>query len=325
MTAKRILSFIIAIFMTSALLAACTSAPEDTQTVRIGGLKGPTSMGLVKLMQDNEDGTSKNRYEFTMAAAADELTPKFIKGELDMIAVPANLASIIYKTTEGGVKLLAINTLGVLYIVEKGESITSVADLKGKTIYATGKGTAPEFGLRHILEENGLDPDKDVTMEWKSEPTEVVALLSNAESGVAMLPQPFVTVAQNSVEGLDIALDLTEQWDAVDSDSRMVTGVLIARKDFVEAHPTLVEAFLKEYKASTDYANTNVDDAAALVEKYNIVKAVIAKKALPYCNIVCITGEEMKSAMKGYLGVLFASAPQSVGGQLPDEDFYYKK
>ncbi|MGN0989459.1 MAG: ABC transporter substrate-binding protein, partial [Eubacteriales bacterium] len=286
MTAKRILSFIIAIFMTSALLAACTSAPEDTQTVRIGGLKGPTSMGLVKLMQDNEDGTSKNRYEFTMAAAADELTPKFIKGELDMIAVPANLASIIYKTTEGGVKLLAINTLGVLYIVEKGESITSVADLKGKTIYATGKGTAPEFGLRHILEENGLDPDKDVTMEWKSEPTEVVALLSNAESGVAMLPQPFVTVAQNSVEGLDIALDLTEQWDAVDSDSRMVTGVLIARKDFVEAHPTLVEAFLKEYKASTDYANTNVDDAAALVEKYNIVKAVIAKKALPYCNIV---------------------------------------
>ena len=186
-----------------------TTPPEEETTIRIGGLTGPTSMGLVKVMEDNSTGAASNEYEFTIAGTADELTPKLIQGELDIAAVPANLASVLYNNTDGKIQLLAINTLGVLYVVTKGESVASVADLKGKTIYATGKGATPEFTLRYILSENGIDPDKDVTIEFKSEASEIVALIKQTGSGIAMLPQPYVTVAQSSVEGLTVALDMT--------------------------------------------------------------------------------------------------------------------
>ena len=299
-----------------------SEALEENVTVRIAGLKGPTSMGLVKLLSDAEAGTSKNTYEFSMAGSADEVTPKLIQGELDIAAVPANLASVLYNNTDGAVQLLAVNTLGVIYIVEKGETVNSVADLKGKTIYATGKGSTPEYALRYILSENGVDPDTDVTIEWKSEPTEVVAVLSAAEGGVAMLPQPFVTVAQGSVEGLRVAVDLTEAWDALDNGSQLITGVLAVRKEFAHAYPQTVASFLEEYEASTAYANTNTADAAQLIEKYGIVKAAIAEKALPYCNITYLAGEEMKAPMDGYLKVLYDQNPAAVGGTLPGEDFY---
>lgn len=297
------------------------SAPA---AIRIGGLKGPTSMGMVKLMQDAEDGASKNSYEFTIAGSADEVTPKLIQGDLDMAAVPANLASVLYNNTKGEVQLLAINTLGVIYICEKGEAIESLEDLKGKTIYATGKGSTPEYALRYILSENGIDPDTDVTLEWKSEPTEVVAVMSEAdENTVAMLPQPYVTVAQSSVEGLRIAIDLNKEWDALENGSQFLTGVLVVRKDFAEQNPDAVKTFLEEYQASTEYVNANTDDAAALIEKFDIVKAAIAKKALPYCNITFSDGEAMKDSMNGYLQVLFDQNPKSVGGAMPGDDFYY--
>ena len=295
----------------------------DDTTIRIGGLKGPTSMGLVKLMEDASVGDAKNNYEFTIAAAADELTPKLIRGEIDMVAVPANLASVLYNKTEGAVEVLAVNTLGVVYIVDKNEEISSVADLKGKTIYATGKGTIPEYALRYVLSQNGLDPDTDVTMEWKSEPTEVVAHLTGAEAGVAMLPQPFVTVAQGSVEGLEVSLNLTEEWNNLGVESTLITGVMVARREFVEEHTALVNAFLEEYKASTEYANSDVAEAAKLVEKYGIVKAAVAEKAMPHCNIVFVAGDDMKAALPGFLAVLHAEKPESVGGKLPGEDFYY--
>ena len=238
--------------------------------------------------------------------------------------MPANLASVLYNNTEGAVQLLAINTLGVIYIVEKGETVNSIADLAGKTIYATGKGSTPEYALRYILSENGVDPDTDVTIEWKSEPTEVVSTLAAAESGVAMLPQPFVTVAQNSVEGLRVAIDLTEAWDALDNGSMLLTGVLIVRKDFAEEHPQAIADFLEEYQASTEYVNENIAEAAQLVEKFDIVQAAIAEKAIPYCNITYIAGTDMKEPMDGYLQVLFEQNADSVGGTLPGDDFYYE-
>lgn len=297
--------------------------PVLPDSIRIGGLKGPTSMGMVKLMEQSEAGASENTYEFTIAAAADELTPKFIRGDLDIIAVPANLASVLYNNTEGAAELLAINTLGVIYIVEKGESVKTVADLAGKTIYATGKGSTPEYALRYILSENGIDPDTDVSIEWKSEPTEVVGALSTAGEGIAMLPQPFVTVAQGSVEGLRVAIDLTDAWDALDNGSTLFTGVLVIRRDFAQNYPEAVTAFLTEYEASTTYINENVADGAQLVEKYGIVKAVVAEKAIPYCNITYIAGSDMVAPMNGYLQVLYDQNPKSVGGTIPDEDFYY--
>ena len=210
----------------------------------------------------------------------------------------------------------------MIYIVEKGEGVNTVTDLAGKTIYATGKGSTPEYALRYILSENGIDPDTGVTIEWKSEPTEVVGALSAAEEGIAMLPQPFVTVAQGSVEGLRVAIDLTEAWDALDNGSTLFTGVLVVRRDFAETYPDAVKAFLTEYEASTTYINENVADGAQLVEKYGIVKAAVAEKAIPYCNITYIAGEDMVAPMNGYLQVLFDQNPKSIGGAMPGADFY---
>lgn len=313
---------------TTASPAETTPAPDgsevkDDTVIRIGGMTGPTSIGLVKVMEDNEAGTSNNKYEFTVVGAADEITPKLVKGELDIAALPANLASVLYNNTEGKVKLLAINTLGVLYVVQKGETVTSVADLKGKTIYATGKGSTPEYTLRHILTKNGIDPDKDVTIEFKSEPAEIVAMFKQNGSGIAMLPQPYVTVAKGQVDGLETALDLTAEWDKIGDGTRLLTGTLVVRTEFAEQHPELIASFLEEYKASTEYVNANVEDAANLVEKFGIFKAAVAKVAIPQCNITFIAGEDMKPLIEGYLKVLFEQKAAAIGGKMPDDSFYY--
>jgi NitT/TauT family transport system substrate-binding protein len=292
-------------------------------TIRLGGLKGPTSMGMVKLLQDAGEGASFNAYEFTLAGSADELTPKLVNGELDVAAIPANLASVLYNNTGGKIKLLAINTLGVLYIVENGESVASLAELKGRSIYATGRGSTPEYVLAYLLEQNGVDPEKDVAIEWKAEPTEVVSLMAQNAGSIAMMPQPYVTVAQGAIENLRIAADLTKEWDALGSGSALITGVLAVRSDFADEYPDQIAKFLEEYKASTAYVNANTAEASVLIEEFDIVKADVAEKALPYCNITFLAGADMKAAMQGYLDVLYARNPQSVGGSLPDGDFYY--
>ena len=302
-----------------------TPAPETAPQradFKIAALKGPTAMGLVSAMDRADKGELP--YSFTLAGAADEVTPLLIKGELDMACVPANLASVLYNKTEGQIVTLAINTLGVIYIVEKGETLTSLADLAGKSMVGAGKGSTPEFGLRYLLSENGIDPDTGLTIDWKSEHGECVAALASGASTIALLPQPFVTVAQTKVEGLRVALDLTAEWDALDNGSGMVTGVIVARKDVVEADPEGVAAFLADYAESVEWVNGNVADAAALISSYGIVEAApIAEKALPHCNIVCITGGEMKETLSGYLDALAAQAPQAVGGKVPADDFYY--
>lgn len=321
---KKLLVLLVLVAMTISLFA-CVGTEAEKETIRIAGLKGPTSIGLVKVMKDNADGNAANKYEFTIAGSADEITPKLNKGELDMAAIPANLASVLYNNTNGAIKVLAINTLGVLYIAEKGDTVKSVADLKGKTIYATGKGSTPEYTLRYILSKNGVDPDNDVTIEWQSEPTAVVPLLKANDNAIAMLPQPYVTVAQSNVEGLNIALNLTDEWGKIEGSGALVTGVLVARTEFVEKHPDAVKKMLNEYAASSEYVNANIDDAAALVEEFDIFKAAIAKKAITYCNIKVITGDEMRTSLSSYLAVLFEQNAKAVGGKLPDDAFYYVK
>ena len=297
---------------------------EEPVTTRIAALKGPTAMGMVKLMHDDPQSGEGPMYAFTLAGAADEVTPSLIKGELDMACVPANLASVLYNKTEGEIITLAVNTLGVIYIVENGNAVNSMADLAGKTIVAAGKGSTPEYALRYLLTENGIDPDTDVTIDWKSEHAECVAALASGSATIALLPQPFVTVAQTKIENLRVALDLTAEWDALDNGSGLITGVVVARKAFVEEHPAAVDTFLRNYAESVDWVNSNTADAAALISEFGIVEAApIAEKALPHCNIVCITGEEMGAKLSGYLQVLFDAEPTSVGGKLPGEDFYY--
>lgn len=316
---KRIVCIVISFILLTSAILGCGGAVE-AEKARIAGLKGPTSIGMVKVM---ESAGTNNGYTFTIAGSADEITPLLIKGELDMAAVPANLASVLHNKTGGEIQVVAVNTLGVLYIVERGESITSLSDLSGKTIYATGKGSTPEYNLRYLLSANGIDPDKDVTIEWKSEPTEVVALMSENPGSVAMMPQPYVTVAQSSISDLRIAADLTAEWKSLGVDSEMVTGVLVARRSFLEENPKTVKNFLEAYKSSAEFVNNNTAEAALLVERFDIVKAAVAEKAIPFCNITFISGIEMKEALSGYLEVLFEQNPESVGGALPADDFYY--
>ena len=293
--------------------------------VRIGSLKGPTSMGLVYLMDNASKGETENHYEFTMTGAADELVGKIANGDLDIVLVPANVASVLYNKTKGYVTVLDINTLGVLYVVASDDSITSMADLKGKTVYMTGKGTTPEYVMNYLLAENGLTAS-DVDLQFKSEATEVASMLKENPASIGVLPQPFVTAACIQNEALKPVLDLTEQWNLLNagSGSMLVTGVTLVRSDFLRENRDPVKMFLEDHKESTQYAVEHVDETAELVAAAGIVeKAPIAKKALPKCNIVCLTGEEMKSALSGYLNVLYEQDAKSVGGQMPGEDFYY--
>ena len=305
-----------------------TAVPEaeaPVTTFRIAGLKGPTTMGMVKLMSDAEAGETHQDYQVTMYGAADEVVPLLVKGDIDLAAIPANLAANLYNQTEGKVQVAAINTLGVLYVVTPGDNVKSVEDLKGKTIYSTGKGTTPEYVLNYILKKNGIDPEKDLTVEYKSEATEVAAALQAAgEGAIAVLPQPYVTAAQSQIEGLNVVLNLTEEWNKVSTDSDLVTGVLVARTEFIEQNEAAFEEFLKDYQSSIEWVNSNTADAAELVANYGIVaKAPLAQKALPACNITYVDGAEMKAKLSGYLQVLFDQNPKAVGGAMPGDDFYY--
>ena len=319
---KKFTALLCILAMLTVMFAVTTSA-EDS--VRLGAMTGPTGMGMVKVFRDADNSESRNPYTYSIMGAADELTPLVLQGELDIVSVPANLASTLYNKTEGGVRVLAVNVLGVLYIGEfNTEELNSVADLKGKTIYATGKGSTPEYFLRYILTQNGIDPDNDVTIEWKSEPSEVVALLNAEQKGIAILPQPYVTAAATQLgEGFRVAISLSDEWAALDNGTLCTTAVVMARTAFVEENPQAVETFLEEFAASAQWVNENVADAAALCGEYEIIKAPIAQKAIPNCNIVCITGSEMKDALSGCLQVIFDQNPKAVGGQLPADDFYY--
>lgn len=318
----------------TATAEASSEAPDATEglttiqdvTVRVGSLKGPTSMGLVELMDRAEKGETDCSFEFTMVTAADELLGKMVNNELDIALLPANVASVLYSKTNGQVAVIDINTLGVLDIVASDDSIKSIADLKGRTLYLTGKGTTPDYVIHYLLTANGLT-EEDVTLEYKSEAAEVAALLKEQPDAIGLLPQPFVTAALAQNEKLNLALDLTKEWQNVQGEggSQLVTGVTVVRREFLEEHEPVVGYFLDEHKVSAAFTQEQPDQAAELIAAAGIIeKAPVAKKALPYCNIVSISGKEMKDALSGYLQVLFDQEPKSVGGQLPGEDFYYQ-
>ena len=306
--------------MTAAKTETSTEALEessDDTVVRVGGLKGPTTMGLVKLMDDAKNGTAANN---------DELTGLVASGKVDIALLPANVASVLYHKTEGKVSVIDINTLGVLYLVSGDSSISSIENLSGKTVYLPGKGTTPEYVLRYLISASGLSDDA-VTLEFKSEASEVAAVLAEDPNAIGLLPQPFVTAAIAQNDSLSVVLDLTKVWDSLQEDgsnSRLVTGVSIVNNEFLAAHKDLVDTFLTEHEASIAYTAADPEGAAALIEKAGIVaKAAIAQKALPACNITYLDGQDMKDALNGYLSVLLSQNPQSVGGSLPEDDFYY--
>ena len=302
--------------------------PTEKTKVNLAALSGPTALGMLELLEQNEKGKAANDYQVTLATAPDEVVAKVVSGELDIAAVPTNVAATLYNKTQGGVQLAALNTMGVLYIVEAGESIQSVADLKGKTIYSTGQGSTPEYALNLVLEKNGLTVGEDVTVVYKTDNSEIALLLASGEAQVALLPQPFVTSVMGQNETLRVALDMTEEWDkATDGASGLTMGCVVVRTEFAQQNKEALDLFLDEYERSVQTVTSaeGLEHAAQLAEQYNIVKAPVARKAIPACNIVFVQGEQMQQIAGGFLEVLYQANPKSVGGKLPDANFYYNR
>ena len=278
---------------------------------------------MAQLMDKSMNGKSDNSYSFTVASSPDELVPKIMTGEIDIAALPTNVASTLWSKTEGKVEMLAVNTLGVLYMLENGDSINSVANLKGKTIYTSGQGANPEYVLRYVLSENGIDPDNDVTIEFVGTNDELTAVLVSGTAQVAMVPEPSATAALSKLDTLRRALDMSDEWDKVSDTSSLMMGCIVARSEFIDEHPEAVKTFLEEYRESVEYC-TNVDEVAGYCVEQGIIPSIdIAKAAIPNCNIVYVDGADMKERISGYFGVLFDSNPASIGGALPDDSFYY--
>lgn len=295
-----------------------TDVPDD-YILRVGTLMGPTGMGMAKLINDNK---TDKKYDFTLSSSPTDISAALISKSLDIAAVPVNLAAVINKKTEGEYLVAAVNTLGVLYILENGNTVSSISDLAGKTLYATGQASTPEYILNYILQKNNLDT---VTVEYKTEHSELATLMASGDAVLGMLPEPNVTTVLTKNENVRIALNLTEEWKKV-SDGEAVQGCIVVSKDALENHKALVDGFLEKYKASVAYVNDNIAEAAAMIADIGIVpSAAVAEKAIPNCNIVYIDGDEMVSILTEFYKVLYDASPASVGGKLPDESLYYKK
>lgn len=323
---KKVLLFSILFVLCFALTAQPISEKlsSDKPHVRVAALKGPTAMGLVKLMDESENESDEldNSYTFTIEASPDAVTPLIAKNEVDIACIPANLAAVLYNNT-GKVKVIAVNTLGVLYLVGYGDtSISSLDDIKGRTIYSAGKGSTPQYAIETILSGYGLTDGKDVTLEWKSEHAECVAALMSDHDALAVLPQPFVSSAMMQNGDLNIIADLNDLWKDIAGTS-LITGVTVVNREFAENNREAVEDFLDEYEDSAGWVNENIVEAASLIEKYGIIKAKVAEKAIDKCNIVVWTGEELKENLSVYLDALYRENPKSVGGSVPGEDFYF--
>ena len=312
---------------TPAATVAASATPVERTTVRIASLKGPTTMGLVKLMSDATAGTAAEDYKVTMYSTPDQVVPLVAQGTVDVALLPSNLAAVLYAKTKGAVQVAAVNTLGVLDVVENGTSVHSLADLRGKTVVTSGKGASPEYVLNYLLRQDGLVPGTDVTIDYRSEPTEVAAVLAATPGAVGMLPQPFATVLTTSHPTIRDVVQLSDEWNKVTSGtSQLVTGVLVVRKQFATEHPGAVKQFLDDYKVSTAFTNEHPDQAAPLIVQAGIVpSAAVAVAAIPASHVVDLEGADMRTALGGYLKVLFDADPASVGGALPGDDFYYQR
>ena len=323
-TIKRVSALLMSVIMLTTV-SACGAAGDSGKdvTVRVAALKGPTTIGLVNLMDDATNGKTDYSYEFTMYTAGSDVMAAMVNGDIDIGLVPANLAAVMNNKVEGGVSIIDINTLGVLYCITADESITSAADLAGKTVYTTGQGSTPEYTIRYLLEQNGIT---DCNLEFKSEATEVSAFLAEDPTGIAILPQPFVTAACLQNDSLKIAFSLDDEWAKVNSDCSIVTGVTVASNKFLSDNKKAVDSFIDAHKKSADAAVADLDKTASLVVEQGIIaKEPIAKKAIPNCNVTCISGKDIEPALAGYYKVLFDQDPKSVGGSLPESSFYYTK
>jgi len=300
-----------------------TETPVERAELRIATLKGPTGIGMVQMMENDELDTSAVDYTFDLVGAPDQIIGKVVQGEVEIAAVPTNLASILNVKTEGQVQLLAVNTLGVLYVLENGEEIQSIEDLKGKTLRSSGKGASPEYILNYVLAENGLTDD--VTVEYAVEHGELATTTTAGDTALALLPQPFVTSTLLGNSDVRIALDLTKEWEKVTGGSVLPMGAIIVNKAYAEANPEVIASFMAEYQASVEFVNASPVDAGLLVEKFGILpKAALATKAIPNCNITLIDAQTSKESVMKFYEILKGYDPKSIGGSMPEDSFFYE-
>ena len=313
------ISILIVLVALAAIIPAFSTPVAET---RIGVLKGPTGIGASYLLSENEQGKTINKYTVTILAEASDMIGQLAAGQLDIAAIPTNAAVSLYNKTNGGVRLAALNTAGVLYILENGSSVQSVSDLKGKTIYAVGQGSNPEYVLRFILSQNGIDPDKDVDIQFLDS-AELTTRAATGEIGVCMLPVPAVTTVLMKNPSMRIALDLTEQWDKLEAGSQLIMGCIVVRTDYLKENPTAVRTFLREYEKSIDFVKNNPAEAGQMCATFGIVPAApIATKAIPDCNLIFVSGDQIRKDIEGYFQVLFDANPKAIGGKMPQDDFY---
>lgn len=333
---RAIVSLLLALTLALSLTACggqANSEPEQPETqeeltaaeINLYVLSGPTGIGAMNLWAAADAGETKNTYHITMPGANDEVVAALSKGDADIAAVATNLAATLYNKTEGGVTVLAVNTLGVLSLLSNGQEAATVSELKGKTIYAPGQGANPEYILRYVLTGNGLDPDKDVTLQFVGEGSELLTVWQSDPEAIILAPQPVATSILMQNENAKTLFDMTEEWDKIaGGDSTLMMGCVIVRNEFLQANPGAVELFLQEYAASIEKAQFDVEGTAALCEQYGLIpKAALAQKAIPSCGLTFVTGAEMKTGLSGYLQVMFDANPKSVGGALPGDGFYY--
>lgn len=302
-----------------------TQEEQTAAEINLYVLSGPTGIGAMNLWAASDAGETKNTYHITMPGANDEVVAALSKGDADIAAVATNLAATLYNKTDGGVTVLAVNTLGVLSLLSNGQEAATVSDLKGKTVYAPGQGANPEYILRYVLSGNGLDPDKDVTLRFVGEGSELLTVWQSDPEAVILAPQPVATSILMQNENAKTLFDMTEEWDKIaGGDSTLMMGCVIVRNEFLQANPGAVELFLQEYAASIEKAQSDVEGTAALCQQYGLIpKAALAQKAIPSCGLTFVTGAEMKTGLSGYLQVMFDANPKSVGGALPGDNFYY--
>ena len=333
---RAIVSLLLALTLALSLTACggqANSEPEQPETqeeltaaeINLYVLSGPTGIGAMNLWAASDAGETKNTYHITMPGANDEVVAALSKGDADIAAVATNLAATLYNKTDGGVTVLAVNTLGVLSLLSNGQEVNAVSDLKGKTVYAPGQGANPEYILRYVLTGNGLDPDKDVTLQFVGEGSELLTVWQSDPEAVILAPQPVATSILMQNENAKTLFDMTEEWDKIaGGDSTLMMGCVIVRNEFLQANPGAVELFLQEYAASIEKAQSDVEGTAALCQQYGLIpKAALAQKAIPSCGLTFVTGAEMKTGLSGYLQVMFDANPKSVGGALPGDNFYY--
>ena len=324
---KRLFLIITVLVMALSLVSCAEKAPayDAEKEISVMVLNGTTGFGAAKLIDDSKNGTAALNYKFSVESDASAVNAALINGSVDIAALPTNAAAVVYNKTQGRVKVAAVNTLGVLYVVENGDTVKSFSDLKGKTLYVPGQGSNPEYITAYLCEKNGLKVGEDITLDFTyNAPADLRTAVASGKVELAVLPEPMVTIAKSANDKLNTALDLTAEWDKVAQKDSLMQGCIVVSKKFAEENPNELNKFLEEYSASVTFVNENPKEASEMIAEHGIFeKAAVAQKAIPGCNLCYISGDSMKKSLSTFFNIMFDADPKSVGGAVPSDDIYY--